>query len=282
MKRLLTVQDISCVGKCSLTVALPVISACGVETSVLPTALLSTHTAFGHFSFYDLTPQFAAIINAWRAENLRFDALYSGYLGSAEQIRAVSDVYAEFCADGGFLFVDPVMADHGKLYPGFADSFAGEMAKLCAKADYIVPNISEACFLLDRPYPAEGYTKADIESLLRGLAALGAKTAVITGVSLSADKVGVMAYVKETESFFEYYTEKLPVSFPGTGDVFASAAVGALTHGIPLENALRAAADFTLASIRATCRDADKNWYGVNFETELPQMIRAIKDNAGL
>lgn len=279
MKRLLTVQDISCVGKCSLTVALPVISACGVETAVLPTALLSSHTAFSHFSFYDLTPRFPEITSAWRAEDIRFDALYSGYLGSKEQIRAVTEIYGQFCGNDGFLFVDPVMADHGKLYPGFSPDFAETMAKLCAKADYIVPNISEACYLLNRPYLEDGYSKAEIESLLRGLVSLGAKTAVITGVSLTPDKVGVMAYSRKTDSFFEYYTEKLPVSFPGTGDVFASAAVGALAHGIPLAKALEVAADFTVASIRATCRDEKQNWYGVNFETELPRLIGAIEVN---
>lgn len=276
MKRLLTVQDISCVGKCSLTVALPVISACGVEASVLPTALLSTHTAFTHFSFFDLTPQFPDITKAWKNEDIRFDALYSGYLGSEEQIRTVSDIYSSFCKKNGFLFVDPVMADHGKLYSGFSPFFAKAMADLCAKADYIVPNISEACFLLDQPYLTDGYTAEDIRAMLRKLTALGAKTAVITGVSLRPDEVGVMSYSSETDSFFEYYTEKLPVSFPGTGDVFASATVGALAHGIPLENALRIAVDFTLASILATCEDPDRNWYGVNFETQLPKLIRSI------
>lgn len=276
MKRLLTVQDISCVGKCSLTVALPVISACGIETAVLPTALLSTHTAFEHFSFLDLTPHFPEITAAWRTENLRFHALYSGYLGSEAQIRTVTELYETFCAKDAFLFVDPVMADHGRLYAGFTPAFARVMASLCAKADYIVPNLSEACFLLGKPFIGEHYAKADIEALLRGLTSLGAKTAIITSVSLSPDKVGVMAYTGETDTFFEYYTPRLPVTFPGTGDVFASAAAGALARGVSLERALRIAADFTYRSIRATCADPNRNWYGVNFEQELPWLAQSI------
>lgn len=278
MNRLLTIQDISCVGECSLTVALPVVSACGIETAVLPTALLSTHTAFRHFSFVDLTPHWHEILSVWRAEKIRFSGLYSGYLGSEEQIRLVSSIYSEFCEEDGLFFVDPVMADHGKLYPGFSDSFSETMARLCAKADVIVPNLSEAAFLLKREYPGADYKRETIEGMLTDLTELGSKTAVITGVSLQPDTLGVMAFSKEENHFYEYFTEKLSDSYPGTGDVFASSVVGALMQKVPLEHALQIAADYTLRSMKSTRRENPDKWYGVNFEEELPYLTNRINN----
>ena len=270
MKRILTIQDISCVGKCSLTVALPILSVCGIETAVLPTAVLSSHTAFRNFSFCDLTSQIPQITQAWKAEALRFDALYSGYLGNESQIDAVLQIHEEFCNDSAFLFVDPVMADDGKLYSGFSMGIVDAMASLCSKADYIIPNISEACFLLHRDYLDAGYGVDDIKKLLIDLTELGSKTAIITGVCLSPDRVGAMSYSKQSGAFYFYDTEKLPVHFPGTGDVFASAVAGAMLRGLSAERALACAAEFTFAAIKASCEDRNHVWYGVNFETELP------------
>ena len=277
MKRLLTVQDISCVGKCSLSVALPVISACGVETSVLPTALLSTHTAFEHFSFFDLTPRFSSIENAWKAEGLTFDALYSGYLGNALQVASVRQIHKDFCKTGGFLFVDPVMGDDGSLYSGFTPSFVNVMSALCAEADYIIPNISEACFLLQREYPEDKYSESDVKSMLKELTECGCRTAILTGVSFSPGRMGVMSFNKENNEYFYYDTEKLPCHFPGTGDVFASTVVGALLRGLPLERALECAAEFTFASMKATLEDPAHVWYGVNFESTLPRLFEMLK-----
>ena len=147
MKRILTIQDISCIGKCSLTVALPIISALGVETAILPTAVLSTHTMFNNFTFHDLTDEIVPITKHWKEENLDFDIIYTGYLGSARQIDLVADLFDEFKTENNLTIVDPVMADNGKLYPGFDEAYATQMTSLCAKADIIIPNITEASYL---------------------------------------------------------------------------------------------------------------------------------------
>ena len=277
MKRILTVQDISCVGKCSLTVALPVVSACGVETCVLPTALLSTHTAFRHHVRADLTDRFQPITAAWRAEGILFDGLYSGYLGSEAQVEEVRAIYGDFCRPGSLFFVDPVMADQGKMYAGFSASFAAAMRSLCAAADVIVPNVSEACFLLDRPYTKEELDEEEIKEILTSLCALGCRCAVVTGVRFKDDRIGFYGYDAEKKSFFSYATPRVPAFFPGTGDVFASSAFGALERGLSAPEAMRLAADFTYRSILATTKEETHNWYGVDFESALPSLTRQIE-----
>lgn len=279
MKRIVTIQDISCVGKCSLTVALPIISACGIETAVIPTAVLSTHTAFKNFTFRDLTDEITPIAEHWKAEKFRFDAIYTGYLGSFEQLRIMNTFFDDFKTDDNIIFVDPVMADNGRLYPGFTQEFADEMAKLCGKADIIVPNITEACFMLRREYIAEGYGEDYIKGILKELAALGAKYTVLTGVSFEKGKLGVMGYSKEEDRFFDYYTEKVDASFHGTGDVFASACVGALLRGLSLENSLKTAANYTVDSIKKTVAEPNHNTYGVNFEQSVPLLLDELEKN---
>ena len=162
MKRVLTIQDISCVGKCSLTVALPIISAFGIETAILPTAVLSTHTMFKNFTFKDLTDELEKISDHWKKEQIGFDAIYTGYLGSFEQIDLVCEIVNILRDENTLVIVDPVMADNGKLYPGFTEEFAKEMAKLCSKADIILPNMTEASFMLGIPYPGTDYDEATI------------------------------------------------------------------------------------------------------------------------
>lgn len=276
MKRIVTIQDISCIGKCSLTVALPIISACGVETAVIPTAVLSTHTAFDGFTFRDLTDEIPPIAAHWKAQGMAVDAIYTGYLGSFQQLEIVSQFFDQFKTPENLILVDPVMADNGALYAGFTPEFVQEMAKLCGKADIIVPNLTEACYLLNIPYPGEDYTRADIQHILTELGKLGCKQVVLTGVSLEPGRLGVMAYDTEKQTFFEYYNEKMPSSFHGTGDVFASVVVGAMMRGCPLEDALRLAVDFTLESIRKTVADPEHRWYGVNFEEAIPLLVSRL------
>lgn len=280
MKRILTVQDISCVGKCSLTVALPIISAFGVETAVLPTAVLSTHTAFKHFTFRDLTEDIPAIEEAWRAEVLGFDAIYTGYLGSEKQIAFVEKLFDDFRDFGGkraFTLVDPVMADNGKLYCGFNEAFAAKMTVLCKKADVIVPNLTEATLMLGEPYVAEGYDENYIKALLKKLTNLGAKTAIVTGVSFEKEKLGAYGYDSRRNEYFYCYGEKLPVSYHGTGDIFASAICGATVIGKSIKESTQIAVDFTVESIKLTMRDIHANFYGVNFEEAIPYLIERIK-----
>ncbi len=279
MKRIVTIQDISCVGKCSLTVALPVISACGVETAVIPTAVLSTHTAFKDFTFCDLTDEIEPVSEHLKKENIKFDAIYTGYLGSFRQLELMSKFFDEFKTEDNIVFIDPVMGDRGVLYPGFTQEFADSMAKLCSKADVIVPNLTEACFMLHEEYIESGYSEEYIRNILKKLAALGCKNSVLTGISFEEGKLGVMAYNKEKDEFSSYYAEKVKKSFHGTGDVFSSACVGALMRGLSLDKAIRTAVNYTVESIKATMNDKNSNWYGVNFEEAIPYLIDEINKN---
>ncbi|MBQ8197538.1 MAG: pyridoxamine kinase [Clostridia bacterium] len=277
MKRIITIQDISCVGKCSLTVALPVISACGVEAAVLPTAVLSTHTAFNSFTFRDLTCDMQDIFNAWEKENITFDGIYTGYLGSTKQIDLVLNAIKMFKKDGTFVLVDPAMADNGKLYKGFDANFVKEMTKLCGKADIIVPNLTEASFMLDIPYVEKGYNEDYIKQVLVKLTDLGCKTAVLTGVTFGDGKLGVYAYDKVENRFFSYFNEHLPCAFHGTGDIYASTVCGALAKGKSIEKSLQIAVDYTVETIRQTIKNENHNWYGVDFETAIPCLIDLLK-----
>ncbi len=269
MKRIITVQDISCVGKCSLTVALPVISAMGVEACVLPTAVLSTHTAFKGFTFRDLTSDINKITAHWKQEKIGFDAIYTGYLGSFEQIELMHSLINDFGGGSSRVIVDPCMGDNGSLYSGFTQDFAFAMAGLCSKADVIVPNLTEASFMLGLPYIEKGYDKNYIEDLLKKLAALGARRVVLKGISFDDKKLGIVCYDSQSEKINWYFHEKMPQNFHGTGDIFASVLTGALVRGLSLEQACRLAADFVVESIKATLSHKDYNWYGVDFESAL-------------
>lgn len=276
MKRIVTIQDISCVGKCSLTVALPIISAMGVETAILPTAVLSTHTMFSHFTCKDLTDQIEPIAQHWQKENFQFDAVYTGYLGSFEQIDLMKKFFEDFKTDSNILFVDPAMADNGKLYPAFDEAFAKHMGTLCGKADIIVPNITEACFMTGMEYKTE-YDEAYVKELLQHLAELGAKICILTGVSFAEGKTGVMGYDTKTKEFAYYEHEKLPVSYHGTGDIFSSTCIGAMINGMDWKEAIQVAADYTAECIRLTLEDPAKPWYGVNFEQAIPYLVQRIQ-----
>ena len=279
MKRIITVQDISCVGKCSLTVALPVISAMGVEACVLPTAVLSTHTAFKGFTFRDLTGDITAITSHWQQEKISFDAIYTGYLGSIEQIDLMHKLINDFGGGSTRVIVDPCMADNGNLYSGFTPDFAKAMAGLCSKADVIVPNLTEASFLLGLPYIAAGYDKDYIEDLLQKLAVLGARRIVLKGISFDDKKIGIACYDSDSQKTIWYFHEKMPQNFHGTGDIFASVLTGALVRDFNLDKACRLAADFVVESIKATLSHKDYNWYGVDFEAALPSLISQLSDN---
>ena len=276
-KRILTVQDISCVGQCSLTVALPIISACGIETAILPSAVLSTHTAgFQGYTFRDLTDDIPAIVNHWEKEGIRFDAIYSGYLGSKRQIQLLHEMFVRVAGEGCVKIVDPAMADHGKLYYGFDMDFAHAMAGLCGAADIVLPNITEAAMMVDMPYMAEGYDEKYIRALMDKLLALGAGTVVLTGVSYEKDKLGVAVLAKGDKEISYYMHERLPKNSHGTGDIYASSFTGALMRGRTPIEAARIAADFTLAGMKATVED-ESHWYGTKFEKVLPQLIRALE-----
>ena len=277
MKRIVTIQDISCVGKCSLTVALPIISAMGIETAVIPTALLSTHTAFKNFTYRDLTGDLPKIAKHWKQEKFNFDGIYTGYLGSIEQIDILKEFFKQFKTPDNFIFIDPVMADNGKLYAGFDANFVKEMKKLCKMADIIVPNLTEASYMLEKEYK-EIYSEQEIKDILIELSNLGPKYVVLTGVSFNENKLGVMSYNKETNKFFTYFKEKIPAKYHGTGDIFASTLVGAITNNNTLEEGLKIAVDYVWETINDTYKTNKKDAYGVNFETKIPYLINRISN----
>lgn len=275
-KKVLTIQDISCVGQCSLTVALPIISACGIETCVLPSSVLSTHTAgFSGYTFRDLTDDMPAISAHWEKENIKFDAVYTGYLGSIKQIEYVKNIMEKHLSDGGVRIVDPAMADNGQLYYGFTEEFAGEMAKLCGEADIILPNITEACFMTGEEIKLSGYDEAYIERLIKKLAALGSKYVVLTGVSYDETKLGAAVYDSKNDKLDYYFHTKSEKSSHGTGDVYASSFVGAYMRGFSCLDAAKIACDYTYKCILETVDDKD-HWYGVKFEKAIPYLIERL------
>ncbi len=273
-KKILTIQDISCVGQCSLTVALPILSACGIETAILPSAVLSTHTAgFKGYTFRDLTDDIPKIKDHWVSEGIKFSAIYTGYLGSEKQIEYICDIFADTLTDDGVKVVDPAMADNGKLYPGFDEAYVEAMKKLCAAADYVVPNITEACFLTGEEFK-ESYDREYIDVLLKGLVGIGCKNVILTGVSYQEGKTGVVVLENGEYSYYEH--EKLSNSCHGTGDIYASAFVGALVRGKDAYNAAKIAADYTVECIKATAKE-DNHWYGAAFEPQLYKLINSLK-----
>lgn len=275
MKRIVTIQDLSCVGKCSLTIALPVLSALGLECCALPTAVLSAHTAFDGFVREDLTDFLAPVSAHWQALGLQFDAIYTGYLASPAQIDFVEDFFARFGSENTLRFVDPVMADQGKLYAGFDDSFPPLMRRLCARADILTPNITEACLLTGTPY-RETHDERYLRTLLEGLLALGPRTAILTGVRTQPDKMGVAA-MDRSGTLSVHLTQYIPAVFHGTGDLFASVCAGLLTLGRPVEQALRTASDYVVQTLRVTAADPNARWYGVNYEATLPLLLRSLE-----
>ena len=276
MKRIMTIQDISCIGKCSLTVALPIISAMGIETAIVPTAVLSTHTQFKNFTFRDLTDDLTPIKKHWQSEGFKFDAIYTGYLGSERQIDIVSDYFKAFRGTGTHIIVDPAMADAGKLYTGFDDYFAKRMASLCSKADIILPNISEAAIMTGSEYPGEDASEEAVKKLLDKLVGLGAGTSVITGVNFNDGTFGFYGYDSQTGEYLKYGTDKVKYTSHGTGDIFASTFTGALTLGNDTYDALKIAADYTSACIKNTAADPERVNYGVNFEAEIPYLLKLL------
>ena len=271
--RVLTIQDISCLGQCSLTVALPILSACGQETVILPSAVLSTHTGgFSGFTFRDLTDDIPNIQSHWQKEGIKFDAIYTGYLGSLRQIGYVDDILQSMGNSNCIKAVDPAMADHGKLYSIFDMDYAKAMAKLCTKADIVLPNITEACLMSGIEYKEE-YDDDYITELISALKKIGMKTIVMTGVSYSSDSTGVIICEGSEISYYKH--EKLEKSSHGTGDIFASAFIGAHLSGKSLYESARIAANFVLSAMKNTVDDPS-HWYGVKFEPVLKELVNSL------
>lgn len=273
-KKIAAINDISCIGKCSLTVALPILSCAGFEACPVPTAVLSTHTGdFTGFTFHDLTNQLQPIANHWKTLDLSFDAVYSGYLGSFSQLDFAAN-FIDSYKQNAVILVDPVMGDHGRLYSGFDKSFAKGMTRLCKKADIIVPNITEACYMTDTEYMEEVHTVEYIEGLLQKLSLITDGDIVLTGVSLCEGQIGAACMHKGEISYVS--SEKLEVAFHGTGDVFASVLLAALMRDFPLDKATKTAVDFVVLCIKKTAELVGNKHYGVNFELCMRELLNML------
>jgi len=276
-KRLLAIHDISCVGKCSLTVALPIISSAGIECSVLPTAVLSTHTGeFKNFTFRDLTEDLIPIAHHWKEENIQFDGFYSGYLGSLLQIDMVINIIDMFRTPETLILVDPVMADNGKLYSRFTKDHVKGMVKLCSHADVIIPNRTEAAFMLNQDYQDRPMTETEVKNILQSLATLGAKQIILTGVYFNEDDLGVACFDSRTGSIDIVMDKRIDGMYHGTGDVFGSLLMGALMRGLSLSEAARIAVTFTCKAIALTAKDKTHPRLGVRFESILNEYGLAL------
>ena len=276
-KRVAAIHDISCFGKCSLTVALPIISTAGIEVSVIPTAVLSTHTGgLIGYTYRDLTEDIHPIVSHWQSLNLSFDAIYTGFLGSFKQLDIVLKTFDQLKNPDTLIVVDPVMADNGKLYSTFPENFPEGMKKLCAKADVIVPNITEAAFLTGEKYIEGPYSRQVVERILNKLAGLGPKQVVLTGVYLDEKNLGAACYSTLTGEINYIEGRRIDGLYHGTGDVFASALVACLVNGCSLIKAADIAVDFTVGSIERTKQAGTDRRFGVNFEAGLPMLARQL------
>lgn len=275
-KRALAIHDISCIGKCSLTVALPILSAAGIETAVLPTSVLSTHTGgFTGYTFRDLTEDILPIADHWSTLDLHFDAIYTGYLGSRQQLQLIAELFDRFSGPDTLLLVDPVMADHGRLYPGFDRDFPSGMAALCRRADVVVPNFTEAALLLGEPYVPGPYTTAYVTGLLHRLGETFDSKVVLTGIQPDEKELGAASFDPNTGEISYALNHLIPGYFHGTGDIFASGLLAALMNGFSLGHATEQAANFTVAAIEQTEPDRDAK-YGVCFERALPGLMQKL------
>ena len=275
MKRIATIQDISCFGKCSITVSLPVISAMGVECAIVPTTVLSTHTAgFTGYTVCDISDQLLPIAEHWKKEGIALDTLYTGYLANETQINDTIKFIEMTKNENTLVFIDPAMADNGKLYPGFPAEFPSKMLELVKIADVVCPNITEACLLLGKEFKNEGeYDESYIKELVDGFVALGIKKVVITGVKYGDGRHGAMSYDTDCGEYRYLYGENMDCYFHGTGDIFSSVLCGALTKGDNVYSATQKAVDFTIACIKQTIPDRVNHPYGVKFEECLKLLV---------
>ncbi|MEG0508210.1 MAG: pyridoxamine kinase [Eubacterium sp.] len=277
LNRVAAIHDISGFGKCSMTVVLPILSAAGIETCCMPTAVLSTHTGgFTGFTYRDLTADLPDFTKHWQSLNLKFSAVYTGFLGSAEQVNYVSDFIDTFKTPDTLIYIDPVMADDGELYSVFDQKMVEKMRELCIKADILLPNITEAAFLLGEDYQEGPYTREYVEKMVKRLATLGPQKIVLTGVYFDQKNLGAASYDAESECLDFSFSEKIMGHFHGTGDVFGSFCLAAILNGLNLKDATQFAVDLTQMCILRTVARETELREGVDFEGVLPEMIKRL------
>ena len=278
LKRVAAIHDISGFGKCSLTVALPIISAAGIEVSVLPTAVLSTHTGgFTGFTYRDLTEDMQPITDHWKSLNISFDAIYTGFLGSFEQLDLVMKFFETFKTKDNLILIDPVMADNGELYKIFSLEFASGMRKLCEKADIIIPNLTEAALLIGEQYNPGPYSQSYIEDILKKLSDLGPQKVVLTGVFFNDEELGAATYDAVSGEVSYAFEKRIPGYYHGTGDVFGSALLAAIENDFSLNESAAVAVRFTASAIRKSAQAGTDIRFGVNFEQTIPELLKDLK-----
>ena len=268
--RIAAIHDLSCFGRCSLTIALPVLSAMGCQCCPLPTALLSAHTGFPGNTFLDLTAEMGRIADHWTAMDLQFDAIYSGFLGSADQVDTVARFFDTFKKSDTAVIVDPVMGDHGTAYRTCTPELCRGMRVLAENADVITPNLSEAALLLDHPY--EEIQRTDAYEVVRRLSLGGRRSVVLTGYSSESGQTGALYFDRDSGESKAVQTPREPQDFSGTGDLFASVLAGGVARGVPLFQAAQAAADFVRDCIARTLAEGLTEQDGVDFEPLLGQL----------
>lgn len=273
--KILTIQDISCFGQCSITVALPVVSAFGIETAILPSAVLSTHTSgFTDFTVRDLTEDLPEIRKHWEKEGIDFDAIYTGFIASIEQLDYIKDIIDSRLKPEGLVFVDPAMADHGEFYNGFDQEFADKMGELCKLGDYILPNTTEACYILHKPWKEE-FTKEEMLEMAKELSEFTKRYVILKGDTHKENELGMIVLDKQENTCEIVYNERIDYVSHGTGDVFASAFVGSTMVGKTPTAAAKVAGEFTKKAIEKTIGD-ENHWYGVKFEQAIPELYSLL------
>lgn len=268
--RIAAIHDLSCFGRCSLTIALPVLSAMGCQCCPLPTALLSAHTGFPGNTFLDLAAEMGRIAEHWAAMDLQFDAIYSGFLGSADQVDTVARFFDTFKKSDTAVIVDPVMGDHGTAYRTCTPELCRGMRVLAENSDVITPNLTEAALLLDRPY--EEIRQSDAYEVVRRLSLGGRRSVVLTGYSSESGQTGALCFDRDSGESKAVQTPREPQDFSGTGDLFASVLAGGVAKGVPLFQAAQAAADFVRDCIARTLAEGLTEQDGVDFEPLLGQL----------
>ena len=274
--KILTIQDISCFGQCSITVALPIVSAFGIETAILPSAVLSTHTAgFTDFTVRDLTEDLPEIRKHWEKEGITFDAIYTGFIASIEQLDYIKEIIDSRLKPDGLVFVDPATADNGEFYNGFNQEFADKMAELCKLGDYILPNTTEACYILHKPWK-ENFSREEMLDMANELSAFTKRHVILKGDTNKENKMGMIVLDKKESKTEIAYNDKIDYISHGTGDVFASAFVGSTMVGKTPKQAAEIAGEFTKRAIEKTVGD-ENHKYGVKFEQVIPELSNILK-----
>lgn len=276
-KKAALINDISCLGRCSLTAAMPILSACGIESVPVPTGIFSAHTEFEGFVKEDLTDKMEQFVEHWKSLGIRFDCIYSGYLANRKQTETVQRFLLDFKKSDTLCIVDPVMGDNGVFYKGIDDSFIADMRFLCSAADIIVPNVTEACMLADIEPEVDGYGMDFVKELLVSLRNITPARIVVTGVDLGDGQIGCAVYDSLMGRANMFFTPKTEGRFPGTGDVFASALTAAVMNGKAFADAVQTAMGFTCKCVEATLEAETDRKYGLCFEPEIKNLIKSLE-----